>query len=75
MLSKYSIRSKIIAVVGFMTVAMLGLGGFAVMEMRTINAAAHEIQASWLPRRKLIAVQLQKRRRATARPLSATRKR
>ena len=49
MLSNYSIRNKIIAVVGFMTLAMLGLGGFAVMEMRTINAAAHEIQASWLP--------------------------
>jgi methyl-accepting chemotaxis protein len=49
MLSKFSIRSKIIAVVGFMTVAMLAIGTFAVFEMRTINAAAHEIQASWLP--------------------------
>ena len=49
MLSKFSIRSKIIAVVGFMTVAMLLLGTFAVFQMRAINAAAHEIQTSWLP--------------------------
>jgi methyl-accepting chemotaxis protein len=49
MLSRFSIRSKIIAVVAAMTVAMTAMGIFAVFQMRTINAAAHEIQASWLP--------------------------
>jgi methyl-accepting chemotaxis protein len=49
MLSRFSIRSKIIAVVAFMTIAMTVLGVFAVFQMRTINAAAHEIQSSWLP--------------------------
>ncbi len=49
MLSRFSIRSKIITVVAFMTVAMTLLGAFAVFQMRTINAAAHEIHATWLP--------------------------
>jgi methyl-accepting chemotaxis protein len=49
MLSRLSIRSKIIAVVAFMTIAMTALGVFAVFQMRSINAAAHDIQASWLP--------------------------
>lgn len=49
MLSNFSIRTKIIAVVAFMTVSMALLGLFAASQMRSINLAAHELQTQWLP--------------------------
>jgi methyl-accepting chemotaxis protein len=49
MLAKLSIRFKIVAIVGFLLLTMLSLGGFAVLQMRSINASAHDIQSVWLP--------------------------
>ncbi len=49
MLAKYSIRTKIIAVVAFLLVAMTGMGLFAVRNMRAINANTVDIATNWLP--------------------------
>src|SRR5262245_61959936 len=49
MLSQFSIRSKIIAVVAFLLVAMTGMGLLAVKNMRAMNADTSEITTSWLP--------------------------
>jgi methyl-accepting chemotaxis protein len=49
MLSKFSIRSKIIAVVAFLLVVMTGMGLLAVKNMRAMNADTVEITTSWLP--------------------------
>jgi methyl-accepting chemotaxis protein len=49
MLSQFSIRSKIIAVVAFLLVAMTGMGLLAVKNMRSINANMVDITTSWLP--------------------------
>jgi methyl-accepting chemotaxis protein len=49
MLAKYSIRTKIIAVVAFLLVAMMGMGLLAVRNMRAINANTVDISTSWLP--------------------------
>jgi len=48
-MSKFSIRSKIVAVIAFMLVAMSGLGLLAVRSMQAINAHTVEIADSWLP--------------------------
>ena len=49
MLASYSIRTKIIAVVAFLLVAMTGMGLLAVMNMRSINANTVDISKNWLP--------------------------
>ena len=49
MLSKWSIRSKIIAVIAFLLIVMAGLGGMAVRSMQGINAHTVEIASNWLP--------------------------
>ena len=49
MLVKYSIRSKIIAVVAFLLVAMTGMGLLSVVDMRAINASTVDITTNWLP--------------------------
>src|SRR5512138_1874827 len=49
MLAKYSIRTKIIAVVAFLLVAMTGMGLLAVKNMRAINANTVDISTNWLP--------------------------
>ena len=49
MLARYSIRTKIIAVVAFLLVAMTGMGLLAVKNMRAINANTVDISTSWLP--------------------------
>jgi methyl-accepting chemotaxis protein len=49
MLAKYSIRTKIIAVVALLLVAMTGMGLLAVRNMRAINANTVDIATSWLP--------------------------
>jgi methyl-accepting chemotaxis protein len=49
MLARYSIRTKIIAVVAFLLVAMTGMGLLAVKNMRAINANTVDISMSWLP--------------------------
>jgi methyl-accepting chemotaxis protein len=49
MFSKLSIRSKIIAVVSLLLVALAGMGLLAASELRTINANTVEISTNWLP--------------------------
>ncbi|MDI1263345.1 MAG: methyl-accepting chemotaxis protein, partial [bacterium] len=49
MLAKYSIRTKIIAVVAFLLVAMTGMGLLAVKNMRAINANTVDIVTNWMP--------------------------
>ena len=49
MFAKFSIRSKIIAVVAFLLVAMAGMGLLAVQNMRAINANTVDITTNWLP--------------------------
>ena len=49
MLAKYSIRTKIIAVVAFLLVATTGMGLLAVSNMRAINANTVDISTNWLP--------------------------
>ena len=49
MLAKFSIRSKIIAVVALLLVAITGIGLLAVKSMRSINADTVDITTNWLP--------------------------
>jgi methyl-accepting chemotaxis protein len=49
MLSKLSIRSKVILVVAFLLVVMTGMGLLAVRNMRAINASTVDIATNWLP--------------------------
>ncbi|HEY4985588.1 MAG TPA: methyl-accepting chemotaxis protein, partial [Bradyrhizobium sp.] len=48
-MSKYSIRTKIIAVIVFMLVAMSGLGLLAIRSMQAINEHTVDIAENWLP--------------------------
>ena len=48
-MSKLSIRTKVIAVIAFMLVAMSGMGLLAIRSMQMINAHTVEIASSWLP--------------------------
>ncbi|SHL96148.1 methyl-accepting chemotaxis protein [Bradyrhizobium lablabi] len=54
MLAKYSIRTKIITVVGFLLVAMTGMGLLAVKNMRAINANTVDIATNWMPSIKVL---------------------
>ena len=54
MLAKYSIRTKIIAVVAFLLVAMTGMGLLAVRNMRAINASTVDIVTNWMPSVKVL---------------------
>jgi methyl-accepting chemotaxis protein len=47
-MSRYSIRSKIIAVITFMLVAMSGLGLLAIRSMQAINDHSVDIAENWL---------------------------
>jgi methyl-accepting chemotaxis protein len=49
MLHQFSIRLKLIAVIAFLLAALAVTGAVAFAQMRAINAAAHEIQTSWMP--------------------------
>ena len=49
MLSKFSIRSKLVTVVAFLLVALAGMGLLAVKNMRSINASTMDITTVWLP--------------------------
>jgi len=49
MLSRWSIRAKIIAVITFLLIIMGGLGGIAVRSMQGVNAHTVEIATNWLP--------------------------
>jgi methyl-accepting chemotaxis protein len=49
MLSNFSIKTKIIAVVSFLFIAMTFMGVFAFAQMRAINQSAQEMQTTWFP--------------------------
>jgi methyl-accepting chemotaxis protein len=48
-LIRLSISAKLFAIVGFLFVVIAVIGGFAFLQMRSINMAAQDIQAQWLP--------------------------
>jgi methyl-accepting chemotaxis protein len=54
MLSRLSIRAKLILLVSLLLFALASMGGFAIYEMRAINSAAQEIQTNWLPSIRLV---------------------
>lgn len=54
MLSRLSIRTKLIALVSLLLIALTAMGAFAVIEMRAINASAQVIKTSWLPSIRLV---------------------
>ena len=54
MLSRLSIRAKLIPLVSLLLLALAFMGGFAIVEMRAINAAAQDIQTNWLPSIRLV---------------------
>jgi methyl-accepting chemotaxis protein len=49
MFAKYSIRTKITAVVAFLLVAMSAMGALNIRQMYTINSATVDIVNNWLP--------------------------
>ncbi|KIZ34569.1 methyl-accepting chemotaxis protein, partial [Rhodopseudomonas palustris] len=49
MLAKLSIRAKITIVVGFLLIALTGMGLLAVTKLQAINKSATEVEADWLP--------------------------
>lgn len=54
MLSRLSIRTKLIALVSVLLIALTAMGAFAIVEMRAINSAAQDIKTSWLPSIRLV---------------------
>ena len=49
MLTRLSISAKLFAIVSFLFFVIATIGGFAFVEMRSINSAAQDIQTQWLP--------------------------
>jgi len=49
-LSRLSISAKLFTIVSFLFLAIAVIGGFAFLQMRSINIAAQDIQAQWLPK-------------------------
>jgi methyl-accepting chemotaxis protein len=49
-LSRLSISAKLFTIVSFLFLAIAVIGGFAFLEMRSINIAAQDIQTQWLPK-------------------------
>ncbi len=54
MLSRLSIRTKLVTLVSLLLVALTAMGLFAIIEMRAINASAQDIMTSWLPSVRLL---------------------
>ncbi len=48
-LARFSISAKLFAIVSFLFLVIAIIGGFAFFQMRSINMAAQDIQAQWLP--------------------------
>jgi methyl-accepting chemotaxis protein len=48
-LTRLSISAKLFAIVSFLFIVIAVIGGFAFLQMRSINTAAQDIQAQWLP--------------------------
>ncbi|MGB5901656.1 MAG: methyl-accepting chemotaxis protein [Xanthobacteraceae bacterium] len=55
MLSRLSIRVKLISLVAVLLLALIATGTFAVIEMRAINTAAQDIKTNWLPSIRLVS--------------------
>jgi methyl-accepting chemotaxis protein len=49
MLSRFSIRKKLISLVSFLLASVIFMGVFGVIQMRAINVAAQDTQVHWLP--------------------------
>lgn len=49
MLAKYSIGTKLFAIVAFLFLVIATIGTLAFIQMRAINAATQDIQTQWLP--------------------------
>ncbi|MEH6952386.1 methyl-accepting chemotaxis protein [Nitrobacter sp. NHB1] len=49
MLSRLSIRAKIISIISFLLLAMAGMGVLSLLEMESIHANATDIRTNWLP--------------------------
>ena len=49
MLARFSISAKLFAIVVFLSLVIMAVGGFAFVQMRAIDTSAQEIQAHWLP--------------------------
>ena len=49
MLARFSISAKLFAIVVFLSLVIIAVGGFAFIQMRAIDISAQEIQAHWLP--------------------------
>jgi methyl-accepting chemotaxis protein len=47
--AKFSISTKLFAIVLFLFLVIATIGGIAFLQMRAINAAAQDIQSQWLP--------------------------
>jgi methyl-accepting chemotaxis protein len=54
MLATLSIRAKIIVVISFLLIALVGLGLLAITKMQAINANAVDIQTNWLQSVRLL---------------------
>lgn len=54
MLSRLSIRTKLVALVSLLLIVLTAMGAFAIIEMRAINASAQDIKTSWLPSVRLV---------------------
>lgn len=54
MLSRISIRSKLIAVISLLLLSSAAVGGFSLQKMHSIEANVIDIQASWLPSVRLL---------------------
>src|ERR1035438_7737579 len=48
-LARFSISAKLYAIVSFLFLVIATIGGFAFLQMRTINMVAQDIHAQWLP--------------------------
>jgi methyl-accepting chemotaxis protein len=48
-LAKFSISAKLFAIVSFLFLVIATIGGFAFLQMRSINMVAQDIHAQWLP--------------------------
>ena len=47
--SNMSIRNKVISAFGVVLITALGLGGFAIDRLATVNGSAAEVRDNWLP--------------------------
>jgi methyl-accepting chemotaxis protein len=49
MMSRLSIRERLIAAFAFLLLCIAGLGGFSIYKMQAVSAASGEIDENWLP--------------------------